>query len=125
MDTSCEDASNLDGNLQVTQSGPEDNLKKITQVLESSQTRHQKRGRPRRQIQVPVIETSHPKIEPKCKPKTRSQISSSLVQSTNDPWLNLSKAPFITPLSPNKHSMASPLAQKPVNEHLCWPCKYL
>jgi hypothetical protein len=71
---------------------------------------HRKRGRPRRQILA--IETDLPEIEPRR--KLRSQIP--LRAATDDPWAILSKAPMVTPSSPNKPHKARHQAQKPVND---------
>jgi hypothetical protein len=82
-----------------------------------SPTAYRKRGRPRRQIIA--IETDQPEAEPKR--KLRSQIPAGPGTLTDDPWAILSKAPSITPMSPNKPRKARHQGQKkkPVNDPFC------
>jgi hypothetical protein len=76
-----------------------------------------KRGRPQRKI--PVLETDS--LNPELRRKLRSQ---SIAGAADDPWVNLSKAPLITPATPSKHK-AKPPIQNPVNDPSYSPCNYL
>jgi hypothetical protein len=75
------------------------------------------RGRPRRQI--PVVETHPLQNEPKRKLRSQKPAGA----DRDDPWVMLSKAPLLTPLSPKKPLKAP--TQKAVNDPSCCPYNYL
>jgi hypothetical protein len=89
-------------------------------MLSCSTKERRSRGRPRRQI--PAVETHPLQIEPKR--KLRSQRLAGA--EGDDPWVVLSNAPLITPVSPKKAlKNARPSTQKPVNDPLSCPYKCL
>jgi hypothetical protein len=105
-DADFKDASALDENS--THSFPDDDSIPSFSAKDPSSIVPRKRGRPRRQI--PAVKADPLKIEPKRELRRRRPAG----EHTEDPWVILSKAPSITPLSPKKPHLARPPTQKPV-----------
>ena len=80
----------------------------------SIQVNSRRRGRPRKEI--PAVGTKHLTIEPRRELRKRGPAG---VKVDNDPWVKLSKAPSITPLSPKKVPQSGPSRLKPV---ICFSC---
>jgi hypothetical protein len=85
-----------------------------------SKVNSRRRGRPRNQI--PAVTTNHLTIEPKRELRKRGPVS---VQTDDDPWAKLSKAPSVTPASPRKVPQPGPSRQKPVIYLSCYTYKTL
>jgi hypothetical protein len=76
---------------------------------QSPKVNSRRRGRPRNQI--PAVTTNRLTIEPRRELRKRGPAG---VQTNDDPWVKLSKAPFVTSLSPQKVPRSGPTKHRPV-----------